>query len=875
MPLLLLISAKDTLSETLSTMLPVSTSLQHLATVAEAKAYLRAPASKHSGQTLILLDAGDGQEMTSACRQLREDDLASDIPIIVIVANPADRQTAIEAGADDYLLLPLLPSEVNARLIIHSVYRGFNTLIEAIDHLQREASPVHALDQAIRSLAEQFNAPSAWLFLLDPGREEIRLVGSYNLPPILRLGDTIRADEVLACLQLLDQGEPNFPQVIPCPYLAKGDRQVTNGLTHHLSIPLSSGQRLVGVLNLAYIAPPKIPQAEKRMLAVLGRNIGVLLDMALRQEEMQVYAAQTGFMVLVARLVSEPLDLNTILSLTLEQATALVNASSGEIWLLSADRQWLKLASSLNSSLFSDCCPNRIAVGQGLRGWVAKHGKALNLSAPVKDPRFNPQLDQLENMTEYSLLAVPLHHRETTIGVLAVHNVPPQPFTNRDAVLLEGISNLSTSAIANAQMVQELRTYADQQRALYEMSQQIAAGLDLRATLDRALHWIGRLFDTEFGLLWLVDGSQDQDTLHLVATLGIDLPQGQQIAIPSGKGLVGWIARNGEATMVNDPANDPRFDHSISHMLNIMPRNIVSVPIIYRDQTIGVLSLLNKLTGPFDETDVTLLSTAVDMVAVAVGNARLHTRTLALMEEHKHLHKQILQSERLATIGRLTATLSHEINNPMQAIRGALALAIEELDDPQEVAAYIRLSIQESERVVHLISRMRQIYRPQSDAPETIDLNQVLQEAITIARKELKQQNITIHAKYATELPAVIAIANQLHLVFLSFILNLSDLIGAAGGGELHLRTLALPEAVRVEFFTDLSVETVADLVRVFKPGTTQAEIGTAFSSSLSYDIITTHGGAMDLYQRGQQSVLGIQLPLLPPDLSVPPKRIA
>lgn len=854
----LLISRKNSLAEPLTAALPEQTLLIHLTTIAEAQVYLGSwTGSGECAPELIVLDVGEELEIASGCGQLRQ--LTKDIPIIAVISQPADRQAALDAGVDDYIFQPLLQSEVKNRLFsyLHPAARSLDTLIETIRQMSMSDLPEQTLSQGVKNLAEAFSAQSAWLYLLESGEETPRLAGSYNLPPlIMRQGNSVLR-EVKAHLKNIRQSRPNKLPLISCSCLANASPQDSAGLTHHLGIAFNNSQGVIGLLNLAYDKPPWFSRADHRLLAMLSWGIGIMVEIFLQQEEIQLDAAQGAFITLIARMINKRLDMSAILSLTLDQAVGLLNTSGGDIWLISNDGQWLELTSSLTSPFF-DRKLSRRPRGQGLIGWVADYGRPLWVESPTDDPRFNPQVDQQEGTENYPLLAVPLRHYETTIGVLAVYNKKGVPFGRQDAILLESIAGLTSSAIANARLVKELRDYAAQQRVLNEMSQQIANGLELQATIDRALDWVDRLFDVEYSLLWLAD--KTNDNLNLVATLGIELPE-QTPTVPIGKGLAGWVALNNEMVVLNDPADDPSFELHPGEILNSTPRNIVAAPITYRSQVIGVLSLVNRIEGSFNTTDLTLLSTAIKMIAMAVGNASLHTQTLALVEERERLYKQLLQSERLSTIGRLTASLSHEINNPMQAIRGALVLATEELRNPQELANYISLSLKESDRVVQLLNRLRQVYRPQKDAPETLDLNHLLREVVETADKELKRQKVILHADLSSEIPPINAIANQLHLVFLSHILNLSDAIGSAGGGELQIRSLALPQAVRVELEADLPDETAAVWTRVLKLGTSQEDTDIGLGSSLSYDIVAAHGGYISLNRQGRQTIFSIELP--------------
>jgi nitrogen-specific signal transduction histidine kinase len=257
--------------------------------------------------------------------------------------------------------------------------------------------------------------------------------------------------------------------------------------------------------------------------------------------------------------------------------------------------------------------------------------------------------------------------------------------------------------------------------------------------------------------------------------------------------------------------------------------------------------------------DYLLLPLLAAEVNVRLG---VYLRSRAMMEERERLHQQLLQTQRLSTVGRLTATLSHEINNPMQAIQGALMLALEELDSPEDLAAYLHLCLKETKRVVQLLSRMRQIYRPQTDVKERLDLNQLLQEAITLAGKELKWQKIKLQTDLDPNLPRLTAAANQLHLVFLNLLLNLSDVIRAAGGGKLYLRSYTLPKTVQIEFSTDVPVASFDSLMDASNFRSIPKELDPPFDLSFGQDIIAAQGGIIEFNQPGEQTIWRVQLPI-------------
>ena len=735
--LVLLITPENELLQTIQAALPDTVLVQRLADAGEAAAYLTSLGDPPL-TTIILLHNSNARRIARDSHRMHRSGLVAGIPQIAILSNSKDRRFVLETGLDDYLLLPLLPAEVNARLEVY--FRCSQSLLdsmaEVVEQLMDGIRPTTLWEQSLQTLGKTFNAPSGWALLSEESEfgRKIILTGGYNLPPLLTASGENSESEMAVFFDLFQQADANSFRKIIGPQLNWLNRRDTNGLTHHFIIPLHSHKKLLGVLVLAYPHLPTLSNFAKHVLAELGRFLGTLLYFQQIYEESQIYATQNAFLVLIARTINERLELSAILSLTLEHTIPLLNASGGDIWLLSTDGQWLDLASSLASPFVRKTLKRR-SREQGVIGWVVKHNQVLHTANLFNHPQFDPQSDPLDNGEAYALLAVPLHHQARIIGVLNVSCKRNKTFAQSDIALLKGIADLTASAIANARLVQELREYAEQRQMLYEMSRQIAAGLDLQTTLDRVVHWLGRLFDAEVISFWLVEG--EKKTVQLVAALGIDLLPDHKLTLRLGQGLVGWAAANNQAILTNDPNNEPRFDETLINKFHIKPRNAIALPISYYEQNIGALALVNKKDGPFDNADLTMLSTVAKMIAVAVGNAKMHTQTLALMDERERLHRQVLYAERLATVGRLTASLSHEINNPMQAIQGALNLALEELDSPEDLTTYLQLSLTESERIIQLLSRMRQIYCPENDHQERINLNEILREAIKLADKSL------------------------------------------------------------------------------------------------------------------------------------------
>lgn len=169
----------------------------------------------------------------------------------------------------------------------------------------------------------------------------------------------------------------------------------------------------------------------------------------------------------------------------------------------------------------------------------------------------------------------------------------------------------------------------------------------------------------------------------------------------------------------------------------------------------------------------------------------------------RRLLMQLSQRDRQASIGRLTSHICHEINNAMQATRGALVLALEESEASSELASYLSLCKDETQRVVNLVGRMRQIYHPETLEPGPISVDSLFREVAKAASEQLDHNNTRWVEDFATDLQPARGIRDHLYLAFLSMLLNLSETIGSAGGGEMRVSLRVVEGSIQLTLGVD------------------------------------------------------------------------
>jgi two-component system sensor kinase FixL len=262
------------------------------------------------------------------------------------------------------------------------------------------------------------------------------------------------------------------------------------------------------------------------------------------------------------------------------------------------------------------------------------------------------------------------------------------------------------------------------------------------------------------------------------------------------------------------------------------------------------------------------LAVGAILEAPGVLAASTLTSQVAQLEEQQHTMAEqltaaeaaVLQGARLAAVGKLAASLAHEITNPLYAVRSCLHLLAEDLPVPLRDSQYLSIARDQLTRIAGVIERMHHFYRPEQAEMAPQDLNSLLEETLTLARLQVRYTAIAVSFEPAANLPLVLCNGDQLRQVLLNLIFNGIDAM--PDGGTLTVRTLAGPEAVTVEVQdtgAGISEETRA---RLFDAFFTTKPSGTGLGLSICAHIVAQHGGHIDVESTpGQGSIFRVILP--------------
>jgi signal transduction histidine kinase len=274
-----------------------------------------------------------------------------------------------------------------------------------------------------------------------------------------------------------------------------------------------------------------------------------------------------------------------------------------------------------------------------------------------------------------------------------------------------------------------------------------------------------------------------------------------------------------------------------------------------------------------------VMAVASTQVPDAVGGERgtvlvLHDMTRARELEQHRIRQQLFESEKLAATGRLAASIAHEINNPLEAIKNSLYLLVRQTkpDDPNR--QFLELAQRETERVSRIIRQMLGVSRP-SVAMAPTRVNDVLHDALQLLGPQLRQGRINLTLQVDETLPAVMASADQLKQVFLNLLLNAKEAMPKGGGLLVQIRMATASDAdylagrhVLIRIRDDGAGIPPDILPHVFEPffSTKNDRHGTGLGLWVCQDIIQRHNGYILVRSMvGKGTTFLVALPFITP----------
>ncbi|MCI0482789.1 MAG: PAS domain S-box protein, partial [Candidatus Dadabacteria bacterium] len=215
----------------------------------------------------------------------------------------------------------------------------------------------------------------------------------------------------------------------------------------------------------------------------------------------------------------------------------------------------------------------------------------------------------------------------------------------------------------------------------------------------------------------------------------------------------------------------------------------------------------------------------------------------------KRMERQLLQVEKLSSLGTMVSGIAHELNNPLTAIMGNAELLSMNKNISDREKRSLEVILQESARAAKIVSGLLTFAREHRAERWLINLNDVVTESISLREYNLRVNNISVQQCLSDDIPPTLADPHQLQQVFINIINNASDALTERGGGNLVIRTQQKDNKLRIVFQDDGPGIDKENIQKLFDPFFTTKEVGrgTGLGLSIAYGIVEEHGGTIEV----------------------------
>ncbi len=460
----------------------------------------------------------------------------------------------------------------------------------------------------------------------------------------------------------------------------------------------------------------------------------------------------------IGKSVTSLLDLEAILHLVVKAGVTLTGAE--ESYLLLVDEVSGDLYLRAEANMGEEEAKNFwVKTSDSIAGQVVKSGKAVILS------RENNSLKIKTGLTVYSLVNVPVKVGQNVIGLLGISNRhEKRAFSKHDQELLAALADWAAIAIQNAKLYATARAHSRDLELINDVGRLVSSTLDVEQIPRLLIQRTVEIFEAECGSLALADEEKGGVIFQIAYDgQGNEIKRLKNFLMPFGEGIIGLVAQTCQPYLANDVTQDPNWSSLVDRLTGFTTEKVMAVPLVAEGETLGVMEVLNKKEGDFNQDDLKLLSLVAASAAIAIKNARQYAALKTANEALRQAQAQRIASERWTVLGQAAGNLAHRINNST-ALVPLVAQHLRRLLQQVEMSPELRLEVADN------------LDRIERNTLYTVELAMALLRRFRKIPAEAHKVNVLIEQALAlVEIPENIRLVRQLEPDLPS--INTSDLL--------------------------------------------------------------------------------------------------
>lgn len=544
--------------------------------------------------------------------------------------------------------------------------------------------------------------------------------------------------------------------------------------------------------------------------AILGTVLDVT-EQVQAQERLERQVAQLALLRDIGGQIISVADLNTVL----DRAVHLVARTFGydHVAVAMVDEERGEVVIGARAGTYRDLLPpgHRLPISQGMVGWVARNGRALLANDVEKEPRYvNCYPDRIPTRSE---LAVPIRVGGRVVGVLDVQSRRPNAFSDGDMLVLETVADQIAVAIENARLYEALQAeLVAKEQALEALRESEDSEQAILNAIDAAVVLLdgdGRILAANRAALSAL-GEEGERVLgrHYTQVLTGGFPR-------RGRHLE-RVLRTGRPVRFEREVEGRVYDHGIYPVVDEQGR----------------------------------VSRAVVLVADVTERVRLQQRAA--------------RAERLAALGRLAATIAHEVNNPLQAIQSHLELALDFPLQEGERRRSLEVVRQEVDRLARVVQTVLRVARPTEGEREVVRVEELVERALNLIRSRAERKGIEVRVRGGEDLPPLLVTPGELVQVLLNLLTNAVE--AAPEGGWVEVGGSRADGLVELRVVNNGPPIPPEDFPHLFEPFYTTKPDGLGLGLPYSRQVVERYGGTIQVKNLGdgQGVAFTVRLPAVP-----------
>ncbi len=750
------------------------------------------------------------------------------------------------------------------------------------------------LNQVVEELIDKTTVDACAIYLMKKTGESLTLKAAVGLNPDLVKGISLNVGEGItgwvaaekAPLAVRDIHKDSRMKNFP----GSGEERYRS----MISAPILFLGKCLGVINVWTVEEKEFTRNQVHLLSSIAdgisgsiRNAQLYLDATKQYEELvSLYD--------ISKTLNSTLALQELIGMIARKSAELIGANGCILRFLDEKDDLLKVKSMYG--LYKDpdeLSRTHVVLGEGPAGRVAINVKPLMINDLSKESEGLLASERFFS----SLLCVPMTVKERVIGTLTLHDKMDSsgslvPFDQDDMNLLMALASQGALVVENARnyeraesLFRENAQKANDFATLYEISNAMNTTMNLDQLLQIILKAVtfGEGLNFNRAILLLVNektqtlqgmlgvGPDSGDDAYRIwteisskkmsfkewissdGTFGQDrisrfdqLAKGIRVPIIYGKGVLSLTILERKGFNIKNAREDPRTNPEFLQQLGF--ESFATVPLISQDRVVGAIivdNLYNK--REITDNDLRRLELFASQAGLAIENASVYSDLEFANRSLKEIQDRLIQSEKMAALGEMAASIAHEIRNPLVSIGGFARRLDSKLDASNPEKRYSRIIVKEVGRLEKVLQEVLAFSRSAEPLFSECKINELIQEALEVFEEGFSECGIEVVSNFQEGIPNIHADPNQIKQVLINLFSNAQQAMSQGGRVSIDCEYQELDGDLVISVSDTGGGISKDAITNIFNPFFTTKHTGTGLGLAITHRVMELHGGRIEV----------------------------